>query len=160
MKKFISATLSIIAAALTFIGLCFPFLTTTLGSGKLSKTTAVTGWDWLDKTSSVNGYGLTKIFTIIALVIAGLVAICAIIMLLQQLKIVKIKINFGYIVAGLLVIAAVCGIIAMVGGLTYINEFKALQTELSTIKIGMGIILPWIINLVVGGLTFVLSREK
>lgn len=157
MKKLFCSIASLATAVLTFIFLSIPCMT----SKALGKTNTVNAWDMLkDETghaSEIDGYTLFKIFTIVAIVVACILAIIGIILLLQQFGIVKSKINFGFFSAITLVLYTVVAVLAMVGVIVMCNTdlYKLVEAA-----VGIGMILNVVVGAVATIIAFLFCRNN
>ncbi|MBQ8615645.1 MAG: hypothetical protein IJ415_03675 [Clostridia bacterium] len=119
MKKFLGAICSGATAVLMFIFLSIPCFvektTMTLGGLETSEKASVTGWELLkDLSSDVNGAVLYKIFAIAMIVIASLLILTAIILILQQVKVLKSKFGFDFVNKLLLTAFVLCAIMVTI----------------------------------------------
>lgn len=157
MKKFLSAGLAIATAVLTFVFFSIPCLTTKIGDRVVTDRT---GWQMLsDFTADFNGFTLYQIFAIVTMIVAGLIVIVSLIMILQQLNVIKSKANFGFINSMLLVIYTITALVTMIGGIVLGNGLSIEITK-TVVAVNIGLILPWIISLIVSALSFVLNRNS
>ena len=167
MKKYLGALSAGLTSILMFVFLSIPCLTLNVANN--TTTNNYSGWQILSGVnessstifSSLDSYGLLKTFTIILLVIGCLLAVLAIIMLLQNTKIIKVKFNFNFINVLLQILFCVSVIVIMIA-MSNLNSDLNLNGDLGTtitqtIKtyytIGMGTIF----NLIVGVIATVLS---
>lgn len=161
MKKYLGALSAGLTSILMFVFLSIPCLTLNVANN--TTTNNYSGWQILSGVnessstifSSLDSYGLLKTFTIILLVIGCLLAVLAIIMLLQNTKIIKVKFNFNFINVLLQILFCVSVIVIMIAMSNLNSDLGTAITQ--TIKtyytIGMGTIF----NLIVGVIATVLS---
>lgn len=161
MKKYLGALSAGLTSILMFVFLSIPCLTLNVANN--TTTNNYSGWQILSGVnessstlfSNLDSYGLLKTFTIILLVIGCLLAVLAIIMLLQNTKIIKVKFNFNFINVLLQILFCVSVIVIMIAMSNLNSDLGTTITQ--TIKtyytIGMGTIF----NLIVGVIATVLS---
>lgn len=163
MKKLFCSIASLATAVLTFVFLSIPCMVVS-GMGMSESSNA---WDMLkdeavDLTGkTIDGYTLFKIFTIVAIIVACILAILGVILLLQQFGIIKSEMNFRFISAILLAVYTVVAIIAMVGVIIMCNNdmFKLLGDAIS-VKVGVGMILNVVVGAIATVIGFLFCRNK
>ena len=127
MKKFIGAICSALAGALSFVWLSLNWISTKttvssiFGGSDVTKG-GYTGWDLIsnnfgdikERVAELNGYMLTRIFSIVVLVFAILAILMAVVLLLQSFKILKVKANLNVVNCVLLSLFVIVAIVAVV----------------------------------------------
>lgn len=141
MKKYLGAIYSILASGLFFVWMSISNLAqksiTTLGS-KVTESDSVhsTGWELFKNIEDVKGHDAYKIFTIAGIIIAGLLILSAIILLLQNKKVIKTKMNFNFLNKILLTSFAFVTIGALISNIIIASE---LTLTLSGSEIGLNV---------------------
>lgn len=123
MKKFIGAICSIASAGLLFLFLSLSNLVSTTIATNV--TTSMTGWDILQLNTETNGLLLYKIFAIVAIVLAVLLIISALLLLLQNFGLLKVKINFNLINNALLFVFMASAVVMLVAGILMAGAMSA-----------------------------------
>lgn len=118
MKKWLGTICSVAVAALSFVFLSIAQLVMKMSSKLVNERTTSNAWDLLDQTNknAPAGFGFYKFATITLIVIACLLAVWAIVLLLKNLGVLKLKFNLALvnnILLALFAIFAVCALIAL-----------------------------------------------
>ena len=171
MKKLFCSIASLATAVLTFVFLSIPCIV----SSAMGVTVNSSGWDLIkneqtvlgvtapDAFNEINGYTLTRIFLIVALVVACILAILGIILLLQQFGIIKSEMNFRFISAILLAVFTVVAIVAMIGVIVMVKDMGAdIPSGIDNIgvSIGAGVILNVVVGVIATAISFLFARDK
>lgn len=156
MKKFLGAICSAAVGALTFLFLSLNAMVSKTTVGSLENKSAVNAWDMLGETSEsaleIQGFSLYKFSTIALIVVASLLILSAIILLLQNLKVFKSKVNFAGINNVLLTIFAVLALVAVIAVFVMAKEIvPAAASNNMSVYAGLG---AWL-NLAVGAVACV-----
>lgn len=123
MKKFIGAICSAAAGILTFILLALNWMTAKISMG-VNEKSSVSGWDLLKDNSDVKGFTLYKLSAIIMIILASVLIISAVVLILQNLKVLKFKFNFNLINNIILTVFALFVILAVIGALIMAGEMS------------------------------------
>jgi len=156
MKKFLGAICSAAVGALTFLFLSLDSMVSKTTAGSLENKSALNAWDLIGESSEyaaeIQGYTLYKISTIALIIVASLLILSAIILLLQNLKVFKSKVNFAGINNVLLTIFAVLALVAVIAVFVMAKDLvpEAASNNLS-VYAGLG---AWL-NLAVGAVACV-----
>lgn len=143
--KYIGAISSIIIGALTFICLSI----TNLGGNLLIDFTS-TGWDLIKSSSDATGVVLFKIFAIVCLILAIIMIFYGILLLLIDLKVIKIKSKLNlYVLNNLLItIFVISALIMFIGGFVraddLVNGYVGVGPWLLLISSAVLCLLCWI----------------
>ena len=118
MKKWLGTICSFATAALIFVFLSIPQFVMKSTTDLVEFRQAFNAWDLLEQTSegAPNGFGFYKFATIALIVVACLLAVWGIVLLLQNLGVLKVKFNLALVNNILLAVAfvlAVCALIAL-----------------------------------------------
>ena len=126
MKKYLGAICSAVAGIVTFIFLALNWLTAKVSSGysSVSDKEGVSGWDLLKESSEVEGYTLYKLSAIVMIVLASILIISAVVLILQNLNVLKFKFNFNLINNIILTVFALFVILAVVGALIMAGDMS------------------------------------
>ena len=152
MKKLLNGITSIVSGALMFIlGVCPAFkATASAGSYSMSETASL--------YESVTEAGAAfETFSIIMMVVAGLLVVSGVIELLKQLKVLKFNVNMSLVNIIILVVLVVSMIGLTISAIVYANDNSV--SNVLTISAGVGV---WIMDVVpVAGLVVAtLFRNK
>ena len=111
--KFIGALSSIITGIMAFVCLSI----TNIGGQWLIFDGTMNGWDIIKSDYDASGAVLFKIFAIVALVLAVILIVYGILLLLIDLKVVKLKskLNFYVINNIMLTIFVICALLCFIG---------------------------------------------
>jgi hypothetical protein len=128
MKKWLGTICSFAVAALSFVFLSIAQFVMKMSSKLVNERTTSNAWDLINETSenSPAGFGFYKFATITLIVIACLLAVWAIVLLLKNLGVLKLKFNLALvnnILLALFAIFAICALIALFVFL-YIKKLK------------------------------------
>lgn len=166
MKKLLSAIASIATAVLTFVFLSLPC--SVVSTKIANQSTSTSGWDLLKNADNfknlitgeytVDGYGTFRVFSIILMVVAGILLISGLITLLQQFGIVKTKINFCLINSVILAVYTVIAVVVMIALITFSGTFTV--EKLTTGSVGVGAILIVVVGAIATILSFLCSFGK
>ncbi len=161
MKKLLSSIASIATGVLTFVFLSIPCFVTKITVAGVTTSESASGWELLKEEASIEGYTLFKIFAIVALIIACLLIISGLITLLQQLGIVKSKLNFCLINSILLALYTISSVVAMIGVIIMGNKtsLEVLGQSIAS-GVGIGIILMLVVGAIATIISFIFSRQK
>jgi len=126
MKKYLGAICSAVAGIVTFIFLALNWLTAKVSSGYSSASgkESVSGWDLLKESREVEGYTLYKLSAIVMIVLASILIISAVVLILQNLNVLKFKFNFNLINNIILTVFALFVILAVVGALIMAGDMS------------------------------------
>jgi hypothetical protein len=118
MKKWLGTICSFAVAALSFVFLSIAQFVMKYSSKLVNEREASNAWELLDNTSKnpPAGFGFYKFATITLIVIACLLAVWAIVLLLKNLGVLKLKFNLALvnnILLALFAIFAICALIAL-----------------------------------------------
>ena len=110
MKKWLGMASSAVAGVL---GLVFLALSAfSMKFGGLSET--INGYDLIKESADIKGYTLYKIATIALIVVAALLIVWAIVLLLNNLNVLKVKFNLNIINVVALAVFAVLAIVSLI----------------------------------------------
>lgn len=123
MKKYVSAITSAIVGILTFILLSLNWMTATISNEFFSTNdrAGVSGWELLDETSA-KGASLYKLSVIIMIILSVLLVALGVIMILQNLNIIKTKFNFNKINNVLVIVFVVFVILAFISAIVMASD--------------------------------------
>ena len=124
MKKYIGAICSAAAGILTFILLILNWMTAKISTVANEKS-SVSGWDLLKDNSDVKGFTLYKLSAIVMIIVASVLIISAVVLILQNLKVLKFKFNLNLINNIILTVFALFVILAVIGALVMAGEMSA-----------------------------------
>ena len=172
MKKLFCSIASLATSVFTFIFLSIPFMVQEVAK----QSGSYSGWEIIKNSKTeegftatlsevfeaakINGYSLCRIFAIVALVVACLLAIIGIILLLQQFGIIKSEMNFRLIASIGLAIYTVVTLISMIGVIQMIGGSELTKVMGMTSSIGVGIILMLVVGAIATVISFLFSRSK
>lgn len=121
MKKWLGMVSTAVAGILTFVFLALAALSVkvsmTLAGTTTSETETKTAYELIKESAedvNAKGFGLYKAMTIIMIVVAVILVVWAIVMLLQNLNVLKLKFNLNLVNTIILVVFAVVAIIALI----------------------------------------------
>lgn len=121
MKKWLGMVSSALAGILTFVFMALATIyfkaSMTVAGNTTSNTETETAYNLIKESvseSSPKGFGLYKVMTIVMIVVAVLLMLWAIVMLLQNLNVLKLKFNLNLVNAIILAVFAVVAIIALI----------------------------------------------
>ena len=119
MKKYIGVICSGVASIFMFIFLSVSNLASTASvtiyGQSVKESNSVNAWDILKDSSSIKGYDLYKIFTILMIIVAVLLLVSAVLLLLKNLNVLKLNVNLDFINKVLLIVFASCAFISLIG---------------------------------------------
>ena len=117
MKKYLGAMISGLVGILTFVFLSIPQFV--MSSEMMDIAEKKNAWDFFDADaaeamSEINGFGFYKFAVIALAIVAGLLIVCAAIMLLKNVLKLKFNLNMiNNIVLAAFAVLAVCALIAL-----------------------------------------------
>ena len=116
MKKWLGTICSAAVAVLAFVFLSIPqwVIKTTEG---IEYRQTVNAWDMIkEETGEIAGYGFYKFAVIALIVVACLLAVWAVVLLLKNLNVLKLKFNLALvnnILLAVFAVLAICAVIAL-----------------------------------------------
>lgn len=120
MKKWLGMVSSAVAGILTFVFLALAALSVKVSmtlAGTTTSETETTAYEFIKESAedvNTKGFGLYKAMTIIMIVVAVILVVWAIVMLLQNLNVLKLKFNLNLVNTIILAVFAVVAIIALI----------------------------------------------
>ena len=142
MRKYIGAICSFVTGIATFIFLSIAHFV--FSSGMFHES--LNAWDMLkeaDEFTGIDGYGLYKTATIFLIILAVLAILSGIVMLLQNLGVLKFKFNWNIIHVAILGLYVLFALLALIGMLTIVGKVNA---GTSYYHVGVGVYLGLVLG--------------
>ncbi len=153
MKKWLGMISSAAAGVLGFVFLALASFYQKITMVGVSSSDTFNAYDLIKESAdNIKGFGLYKAFTIILIVVAALLIAWALVLLLKNLKVLKIKFNVNIVNIALLTLFAVSAIVSIIALFVMGGDF-AVNVGGSGVKAGPAIG-AWL-NLAVGVLALV-----
>ena len=160
MKKFIGPICSFVAGIFTFIFLSIANFVVTVSYLGFSASESSTAWDMIKESADVKGYGLFKVSTIFLIILACLLIVSGVILLLKNLGILKVKINFSIINNIILSAFAFFAVLALIGLFIMGGEVSVAEEGIKmTATAGVGAWLNVILGAAACALAWIFARK-